>query len=86
MHKLPLPPSGNIQQTTFDDNFLIFLFFFFFPENRHCQGSRKSQKYFKISSAETFTQTAMALSNNILLDVWITIPCHLDRLGVHKHS
>ena len=38
-----------------------------------------------MSSAEIFTQTAMALSNNILLDVWIIIACHLDRLVVHKH-
>ena len=59
---------------------------FFFPENRHCQSSEKKiRKCFKMPSAEIFTQTAMALSNNILLGVLIIIACHLARLVVHKH-
>ena len=45
----------------------------------------KIRKHFKMSSAETFTQTAMALSNNILFDIWIIIACHLDRVVVHTH-
>ena len=37
-----------------------------------------------MSSVEFFIQTAVTLSNKILLDVRIIIACHLVRLVIHK--
>ena len=58
---------------------------FFFQDVGIVKAQEKINKYFKMLSAEFFTQTAMALSNNILLGVWIMIARHLDRLVVQKH-
>ena len=44
---------------------------FFFQEIDIVKAQKNIRKYFKMSSAEIFTQTTMALSNNVLLDVWI---------------
>ena len=58
---------------------------FFFQKIGIVNAQEKIRKYFKMSSAEIFTQTSMALYSNILLGVWIVIACHLDKLVVHKH-